>query len=160
MTPVIGKGFLTHSLTNLINKVLIIKIGTMLGMSHKGDLKQGTDFKSKAWRNKKGKMGELRHQSVNLLLLEEDTGQRWCPRAQAHTHCSCWSLHPLPNLQLLLQQPGPLEPTWAGKEPILPNRPLLPLSEQTHPAIPVAKSGRDQWLLSSRHTPVSPTAWI
>ena len=37
------------------------------------------------------------------------------PQSPGAHSCSCWSLHPLPNLQLLLQQPGPLEPTWAGR---------------------------------------------
>lgn len=54
MIPVFRKGFLVHFLTNYISSVLIRKIKTMLGVSHKGDLKEGTDFKSKAWRNKKG----------------------------------------------------------------------------------------------------------
>lgn len=47
MIPVLRKGFLVHFLTNYISSVLIRKIKTMLGVSHKGDLKEGTDFKSK-----------------------------------------------------------------------------------------------------------------
>lgn len=66
-------------LINYISKGLIRKIETMLGMSNKGGLKQGTDSKSKACWDKKWEGGITQRLECKAATTERTKGQRWQP---------------------------------------------------------------------------------
>lgn len=120
MIPILRKGFLVHFLTNYISSVLIRKIKTMLGVSHKGDLKEGTDFKSKKKKKVRPegtKRGRWFTRTWECKSATTRRHERGCPSAQVHTHCSHWSLHLLPKLLMLLEQPAPPGPRLGQNTP-------------------------------------------